>query len=166
MVEFSELIDLAYQQGVIERSEREILNEIIKLDQKTAEEVMKPRSDMICIEDTSDLRKMILFSKKHNHTRIPIYNETPDNVVGILNTRKLLLSPDDDVSEAIEFPSFVPSTMNLMNLLQSLQKQRRGLAIVLDEFGGTAGLITIEDILEGELTGHCQSKILKKLSRN
>ena len=155
--EFSELIDMAYQQGVIERSEREILNEIIKLDQKTAEEVMKPRSDMVCIEDTSDLSSMLLFSKKHNHTRIPIYNETPDNVVGILNTRKLLLSPDDDVSEAIEFPSFVPSTMNLMNLLQSLQKQRRGLAIVLDEFGGTAGLITIEDILE-ELVGEMREE--------
>ena len=118
---------------------------------------MKPRSDMICIEDTSDLSSMISFSKKHNHTRIPIYNETPDNVVGILNTRKLLLSPDDDVSEAIEFPSFVPSTMNLMNLLQSLQKQRRGLAIVLDEFGGTAGLITIEDILE-ELVGEMREE--------
>ena len=155
--EFAELIDLAYQQGVIERSEREILNEIIKLDQKTAEEVMKPRSDMVCIEDTSDLSNMISFSKKHNHTRVPIYNETPDNVVGILNTRKLLLSPDDDVSEAIEFPSFVPSTMNLMNLLQSLQKQRRGLAIVLDEFGGTAGLITIEDILE-ELVGEIREE--------
>ena len=155
--DFAELIDIAYQQGVIERSEREILNEIIKLDQKNAEEVMKPRSDMVCIEDTSDLSNMILFSKKHNHTRIPIYNETPDNVVGILNTRKLLLSPNDDVSEAIEFPSFVPSTMNLMNLLQSLQKQRRGLAIVLDEFGGTAGLITIEDILE-ELVGEMREE--------
>ncbi len=155
--EFAELIEMAYQQGVIERSEREILNEIIKLDLKTAEEVMKPRSDMVCIEDTSDLSIMISFSKKHNYTRIPIYNETPDNVVGILNTRKLLLSPDDDVSEAIEFPSFVPSTMNLMNLLQSLQKQRRGLAIVLDEFGGTAGLITIEDILE-EVVGEMREE--------
>ena len=59
--EFCELIDMAYQQGVIERSEREILNEIINLDQKTAEEVMKPRSEMVCIEDTSDLSKMISF---------------------------------------------------------------------------------------------------------
>ena len=121
--EFAELIDLAYQQGVIERSEREILMNN-QIGQKTAEEVMKPRSDMVCIKDTSDLNTMISFSKKHNHTRIPIYNETPDNVVGILNTRKLLLSPDDDVSEAV-VPSFVPSAMNLMNLLQSLQKQRR-----------------------------------------
>ena len=155
--EFAELIDLAYQQGIIDRSEREILNEVIKLDQKTAEEVMKPRSDMVCIEDSSDLSSMISFSKKHIHTRIPIYNETPDNVVGILNTRKLLLSPDEDLSEAIEFPSFVPSTINLMSLLQSLQKQRRGLAIVLDEFGGTAGLITIEDILE-ELVGEMREE--------
>ncbi len=154
---FAELIDVAYQQGVIERSEREILNEIIKLDSKTAEEVMKPRSDMVCIEDKSDLSTMISFSKRHKHTRIPIYNETTDNVVGILNTRKLLLSPNDDVADAIEFPSFVPSTMNLMYLLQSLQRQRRGLAIVLDEFGGTAGLITIEDILE-ELVGEMREE--------
>ena len=90
--EFAELIDLAYQQGIIERSEREILNEIIKLDQKTAEEVMKPRSEMVCIEDTSDLSNMITYSKEHKHTRIPIFNDTPDNIVGILNTRKLLLS--------------------------------------------------------------------------
>ena len=83
---------------------------------------MKSRSEMICIEDTSNLDHMILYSKRYNHTRIPIFNETPDNVVGILNTRKLLLSPGDDVSEAIEFPSFVPSTMNLMNLLQPNQK--------------------------------------------
>ena len=169
--EFSELIDWAYQQGVLEKSERDIVDEIIKLDKKTAEDIMKPRSHMICIEDNISTKEMILASRKHKLTRIPIFNDTTDNIVGILNTRKLLLNPSQDLSESIEFPSFVPSTMNLMDLLKSLQAQRRGLAIVLDEFGGTAGLITIEDILE-ELLGEMREEgekiefTIEKLNRN
>jgi CBS domain containing-hemolysin-like protein len=95
---------------------------------------------------------MIAAAKKFRHRRLPIYDETPDTIVGILNTRALLLDPAIDLSEVIEFPSFVPETMNLLHLFQSLQKQRRGLAIVLDEFGGVAGLVTMEDIL-GLLVG-------------
>src|SRR5438128_7538053 len=72
----------------------------------------------------------------------------PDTIVGILNTRALLLDPQIDLADAIEFPSFVPASMNLLQLLKSLQRQQRGLAIVLDEFGGTAGVVTMEDILE------------------
>ena len=70
----------------------------------------------------------------------------------MLNTRALLLDPQMDLADAIEFPSFVPETMNLLQLLKSLQRQQRGLAIVLDEFGGTAGIVTMEDILE-EMVG-------------
>jgi CBS domain containing-hemolysin-like protein len=81
-----------------------------------------------------------------------MYDETPDTIVGILNTRALLLDPNVDLAEAIEFPSFVPETMNLLQLFKSLQRQRRGMAIVLDEFGGVAGLVTMEDILV-ELVG-------------
>ena len=81
-----------------------------------------------------------------------MFDDTPDTIVGILNTRTLLLDPGADLADAIEFPSFVPETMNLLQLFKSLQRQKRGLAIVLDEFGGTAGLVTMEDIL-GELAG-------------
>ena len=169
--EFAELINWAYQQGVIEKSEREILEEIIKLDQRTAEEVMKPRSEMICIEDDINIEEMVSAAKKHKYTRLPIFHEKTDNIVGILNTRKLLLYPEEDFSWSIEFPSFVPATINLMDLLIRLRKQRRGLAIVLDEFGGTAGLITIEDVLE-ELIGEIREEgetaefTIEKLNRN
>ena len=95
---------------------------------------------------------MIAAARKFKHRRLPIYDETPDTIVGILNTRALLLDPEIDLAEAIEFPSFVPETMNLLQLFKSLQRQQRGMAIVLDEFGGTAGLVTMEDIL-GEMVG-------------
>jgi CBS domain containing-hemolysin-like protein len=80
---------------------------------------------------------------------LPIFDETPDTIVGVLNARALLMNPQSELEDVMEFPSFVPETMNLLQLLKSLQRQRRGLAMVLDEFGGTAGLVTMEDILGG-----------------
>src|SRR3981081_3617311 len=109
---------------------------------------MKPRAQMACKSDELSIEEMIEAARKHRHRRLPIYDETPDTIVGILNTRALLLDPQIDLADAIEFPSFVPETMNLLQLLKSLQRQQRGLAIVLDEFGGTAGIVTMEDILE------------------
>jgi len=103
---------------------------------------------MACISDDLTVPEMIEAARRHRHRRLPIYDETEDTIVGVLNTRVLLLDPNTDLAEAIEFPSFVPESMNLLQLLRSLQQQQRGLAIVLDEFGGTAGIVTPEDILE------------------
>jgi len=146
--EYQELLELAYQQGALAQAEKEIILQIISLDRRTAKEVMKPRSQMAAISDDLSIEEMIAAARKYKHRRLPMYDETPDTIVGILNTRALLLDPNIDLADAIEFPSFVPETMNLLQLLKSLQRQQRGLAIVLDEFGGTAGIVTMEDILE------------------
>lgn len=150
--EYQELIDMAYRQGTLAESEKEIILQIISLDQRTARDVMRPRTTMACISDDTTPEEMIAAAKKFKHRRLPIFDETPDTIVGILNTRALLLDEKIDMAEVIEFPSFVPETMNLLQLFMSLQRQQRGLAIVLDEFGGVAGLVTMEDIL-GELVG-------------
>jgi putative hemolysin len=150
--EYQELLDMAYRQGTLAESEKEIILQIISLDQRTARDVMRPRAGMACISDDATVPEMIAAAKKFKHRRLPIYDETPDTIVGILNTQALLLDPAIDLSEVIEFPSFVPETMNLLQLFQSLQKQHRGLAVVMDEFGGVAGVVTMEDIL-GELVG-------------
>jgi putative hemolysin len=146
--DYQELLELAYQQGALAQSEKEIILQIISLDRRTAKEVMKARSQMAAISDDLSIEEMIAAARKYKHRRLPIFDETPDTIVGILNTRALLLDPQIDLADAIEFPSFVPETMNLLQLLKSLQRQQRGLAIVLDEFGGTAGIVTMEDILE------------------
>jgi putative hemolysin len=150
--EYRELVELAYQHGTLAQSEKEIILQIISLDRRTAREVMKPRSQISCISDELSIEEMVAAAKKYRHRRLPIYDETPDTIVGILNTRALLLDPQVDLADAIEFPSFVPESMNLLMLLKSLQRQQRGMAVVLDEFGGTAGLVTVEDILE-EMVG-------------
>lgn len=159
--EYQELLEMAFQQGTLALSEKEIILQIISLDRRTAREVMKPRAQMAAISDDLPIEDMIAAARKFRHRRLPIYDETPDTIVGVLNTRALLLNPNIDLADAIEFPSFVPESMNLLQLLKSLQKQQRGLAIVLDEFGGTAGIVAMEDILEaliGPIRGELASE--------
>ena len=156
--EYQELLDLACQQGTLEATERDLIMQIIHLDKHTVKEIMRPRSRMACISDDLTIEEMVSASQKWKHRRLPMYDEEADTIVGILNTRTLLLNPEVDLLEAIEFPSFVPDSMNVLQLFKSLQKQQRGIAIVLDEFGGTAGLITMEDILE-EVIGEIRSEL-------
>jgi CBS domain containing-hemolysin-like protein len=150
--EYHELLEMAYQQGTLAGSEKEIILQIVSLDQRMVRDVMRPRTGMACLSDDATVTEMMAAAKRFRHRRVPIYDETPDTIVGILNTRALLLDPGIDLADAIEFPSFVPETMNLLQLFQSLQKQQRGLAVVLDEFGSTAGIVTMEDIL-GQIVG-------------
>ena len=167
--EYQELLELAWRQGTLAESEREIILQIISLDRRTARDVMRPRAGMNSISDDATVAEMLAAARKFKHRRLPIYDESPDTIVGILNTRALLLNPQADLSEVIEFPSFVPESMNLLLLFRALQKQQRGLAVVLDEFGGTAGVVTMEDIL-GELVGKIraaaepQGFVLEKIS--
>jgi CBS domain containing-hemolysin-like protein len=156
--DYQELLELGYQQGTLEQSEKEIILQIINLDRRTVREVMKPRSQMAAISDDLSIEEMLAAARRYKHRRLPIYDETPDTIVGVLNTRALLLDPHIDLADAIELPSFVPESMNLLQLLKSLQRQRRGMAIVLDEFGGTAGIVTLEDILE-EMIGKIRSEV-------
>jgi len=167
--EYQELLELAWQQGTLEESEREIILQIISLDHRTARDVMRPRAGMTAISDDATVAEMLAAARKFKHRRLPIYDETPDTIVGILNTRALLLDPQADLAEVIEFPSFVPESMNLLLLFRALQKQQRGLAIVLDEFGSTAGLVTMEDILGGIIgkirgASEPQGFVLEKIS--
>jgi len=166
--DYQELLELAYQQGTLAQSEKEIILQIISLDRRTARDVMRPRSQMASIPDDMAVEEMIASARKFKHRRLPIYDGTPDTIVGVLNTRALLLDPRMDLADCIEFPSYVPESMNLLQLLKSLQRQQRGLAIVLDEFGGTAGIVTMEDILEemiGEIRGEgeAQGFVMEKL---
>ena len=156
--DYLELLDLAFQQGTLAQSEKDIILQIISLERRTIKDVMRPRSQMAAISDDLSIEDMIAAARKFRHRRLPIYDETPDTIVGILNTRALLLDPQIDLADAIEFPSFVPESMNLLQLLKSLQRQQRGLAMVLDEFGGTAGLVTMEDILE-EMIGKIRAEV-------
>ncbi len=145
--EYADLIEIAHQQGTVGDGEREILLHLLALDRRSARDAMRPRARTVMLPDEMPIGEMVAAARRCGHHWIPLYDETPDNVVGVLNTRTLLLSPEPDLFLAMEFPSFVPESMNLLTLFESMQRQRRGVAIVLDEYGSTAGLITLQDIL-------------------
>ena len=166
--EYQELLEMACQQGALAATEKEIIVQIIHLDRHTVGEVMRPRSQMACLSDDLSLEEMVVAARRHPHRRLPIYDETPDTIVGVLNTRLLLADPKTDMADVVEFPSFVPESMNLLQLLKSFQRQRHTMAIVLDEYGATAGLVTIEDILHelfGEFhrEGDAEGFVMEKL---
>jgi putative hemolysin len=169
--DYRELLEVAAQHGALAVREKEIIFEIISLDQRTVADAMTPRSRMSSIPDDLTVEQMIAEARRLRHRHLPMYDETPDTIVGVLDTKKLLLDPSVDLAEVIEFPSFVPESMNLLRLFLALQRQRRGIAIVMDEFGGTAGVVTMEDILEeliGEIRDEAESQqlVMEKLGRD
>ena len=145
--EYSELLELGWQSGTLGMSEKEIILQIMQLDRRPVADLMRPRSLMASIPHDLSVPGMLVAARKHHHRRLPMHDESSDSIVGILNATKLLANHDIDMMEVIDFPSFVPEEMNLLELLKSFQRQQHGMAIVLDEFGSTMGLVTLEDIL-------------------
>jgi CBS domain containing-hemolysin-like protein len=151
--EYSELIELGWQSGTLGISEKEIILNIMRLDRRPVADLMRPRSQMACIPHNLELPEMLAAAREQQHRRLPMYDESPDTIVGILNAPRLLADPTVDMVEVIDFPSFVPEEMNLLELLKSFQRYQHSMAIVLDEFGSTVGLVTLENILNDVVGG-------------
>lgn len=152
--DYKELLDVAVRQKCLSLAEKEIILGVIRLDRMTARDVMRPRSQVLCLSSDypENDPRLLQEARRLKRSRLPIYDENPDTIVGILNTKKLLLKPEEPLDEVMEFAAFIPETMNLWDLFQSLRRQGRGLAVALDEFGETAGIVTMSDILE-EMVG-------------
>lgn len=146
--ELETLVEMGEEQGTLQEAEGEMIQEIIKLGDKTAKDCMTPRVDTFALPDDLTNEEAIVQLKQRRHRRVPVYAETPDQVVGVLDVKRFLLDPSDHYTEALVAPSFVPETMKAMDLLRNFLSHSQGLAIVVDEFGGTEGIITLSDIIE------------------
>jgi len=161
--ELRKLIDDGEKQGVIEEEEHEMFRSILKFGDTIAREVMVPRIEMLCIREDASLEYVMNFISEDGHSRIPVYRESIDNIVGVLYVKDLirLLYPDKKnyfkVSDIMRPPFFIPETKKISELLREFQHKKVHLAIVVDEYGGTAGLVTIEDLLE-ELVGEIEDE--------
>lgn len=150
------LIDAGKDEGVIEEEEKEMIRNIFEFGDTMVKEVMIPRVDMACIPSDTKLGLILKLIKKMGHSRFPVYEETIDNIVGILYAKDLLgiyeqwYSSKDKFSlkEIIRKTYFVPENKKIDELLDIFQKDRIQIAIAIDEYGGTAGLITMEDVVE------------------
>jgi CBS domain containing-hemolysin-like protein len=164
-VELRELVDMAQESGVVDAGEREMIHSVFELRGTIAREVMVPRTEMVWIEQTKTVRQALALSLRTGYTRVPVIGESVDEVVGLVNLKELVKATMDTpqngrgerrtVAELMTEATFVPDSKRLDDLLREMQLSRNHMAIAVDEYGGTAGLLTIEDILEeivGEIT--------------
>ncbi len=156
------LVNVGEEEGLIEKEEREMIEGILLFGETLVREVMVPRIDIAGLEVTSTISAALDFALEQGHSRIPVYDETIDRVVGILYVRDLLLllrdgRLDASLRDLLRPVYFVPETMKVDVLLRNLKTQKVHVAIVVDEYGGTAGIVTIEDLLE-EIVGEIQDE--------
>jgi CBS domain containing-hemolysin-like protein len=158
-VELRELVDMAEERGVVESGERNMIHSVFELGDTIAREVMVPRTDVVWIERTKTVRQALALALRSGFSRIPVIGENVDDVVGVVYLKDLVRrsqngndSRGPKVEELMRTPAFVPESKPVDELLRDMQAQRIHIAIVVDEYGGFAGLVTIEDILE-EIVG-------------
>ena len=160
--ELRAMIDVGTQQGALEEPERRMLHRILDFGDLTAGEVMTPRTDLVAVDESATVIEALRLGLETGHSRIPVYSETIDDVIGILHLKDCLPylreGQTDIKAAAIARPAlFVPENLPADRLLQQLQQAGRTAAIVKDEFGGTAGMVTMEDLLE-EIVGDIQDE--------
>jgi CBS domain containing-hemolysin-like protein len=146
--ELETLVEMGEEQGTLQEAEGEMIQEIIKLGDKTAKDCMTPRVDTFSLRDDLTSEEAIAQLKQRRHRRVPVYADTPDQIVGVLDAKRFLLDPSEHYTETLVAPSYVPETMRALDLLRNFLTHSQGLAIVVDEFGGTEGIITLSDIIE------------------
>ena len=151
------LIEAGEEEGIIEESDRELVRSAVEFGDKVVREVMTPRPAMFVVPDTTTLEQFLELIRARPLSRVPVYSGTLDNVTGIAFAHDLLQIPDADARSrtvaSIQRPAaFVPETKKVNELLREMQREKQHMRIVIDEYGGVAGLVTIEDLLE-ELVG-------------
>ena len=156
------IVERGGEEGILEAEEEQMISAVIELGQRRVHEVMVPRTDIQTLEATATLEEVIDTIVSEGHSRIPVYRKSIDEIIGILYAKDLLplLKGDNqglDLRKMLRLPLFVPESMSIDDLLHMLQRRKVHIAIVLDEYGGTAGMVTIEDLIE-EIVGEIQDE--------
>lgn len=158
--ELRTFVKVSHEDGVIESNEKKIINNIFDFGDSDAKDVMIPRIDMTLADVESDYHEIIELFRDTKYTRIPIYEDQADNVIGILNIKDLIITPHDrffSIRNIMREPFFTYEHKNTSDLFHEMQRGSYSIAIVLDEYGSTAGMITTEDLLE-EIVGEIRDE--------
>jgi len=175
--EFRALAQVVSKQGGIEKREGMMIERLFDFNDITAEDIMTPRVNVAYLEDKLSIEACVEVIKDHPHTRFPIVHETPDNVTGFVHSRDVLLAYNNpkqkkESIESIKRPILsVPKQVRIDELLREFQKKQTHIALVLDEYGGTEGIVTLEDVLEelvGEITDEhdVEDNIIKRVNKD
>ncbi len=161
--ELKTLVDVGEEKGALHKDEKEMIHSIMEMSDTVAREIMVPRTDMACTEKNSSLSQVFELARDRVHSRIPVFDGSIDNIVGILYLKDLLPfirkrnQADFDLVKLVHPPYYIPEQKKINELLREFQKERIHMAIVVDEYGGTSGIVTLEDVIE-EIVGEIQDE--------
>jgi len=156
-------LHVSEEAGVIEEQEHQMIHGIIEIGDKTVREIMIPRTDIVAVDKEAGLREIVKLFKQHRHTRMPVFEEDIDHVIGLIHTKDLLLfytlssSQKFDMQKVLRPIEFTPEQKKVDELLNDMRTKKQHMMIVVDEYGGTAGMVTLEDLLE-EIVGEIRDE--------
>lgn len=168
-------VDASHEDGVIEKEEKYMINNVFDFSDSVAKDIMVPRIDMVCVEESAKYDEVLEVFKQHMYTRIPVYREEPDNVIGIINVKDFILVEDKrqfSISDILRETFYTYEYKKTADLLMELRKTTFGMAFVLSEYGTCVGMVTLEDLLE-EIVGEIrdeydadEEEFIKKVEKN
>jgi putative hemolysin len=156
-------LHVSEEAGVIEEQEHQMIHGIIEIGDKTVREIMIPRTDIVAVSKEAGLREIVKLFKQHRHTRMPVYEENIDHIIGLIHTKDLLLfytlssAQKFDMERVLRPILFTPEQKKVDELLNEMRTKKQHMVIVVDEYGGTAGMVTLEDLLE-EIVGEIRDE--------
>jgi putative hemolysin len=172
------MVDVGEEKGTIHETEKRMINNIFEFNNKTVEEIMTHRIDIAALPIEASLNEVISFLKQEKYSRIPVYQDSIDNIIGVMHSKYLIqyLAQEKDqksfrLSDFIREPYFVPASKRTDKLFKELQQNRTHFAVIIDEYGGTAGIVTLEDLIE-EIVGNIfdedeeEEKLFYKIDEN
>lgn len=160
--EIMSILNEGQEQGILEEQEAEMISNIIELDEKEASEIMTHRTNIVAIDGNLKLDEAVAFIVDEANSRFPVYDEDIDNIIGIVHIRDIFTcynkggmsdKPIKEIKDIMREPKFIPETRNIDTLFREMQKEKNHMVIIIDEYGQTAGIVTMEDILE-EIVGN------------
>lgn len=156
--EIKTIIQMGEEEGILEKEEKDMIHGIMHFSEKIVREIMTPRTDTVFIQVQSSVADVTKLVSQTGHSRIPVYEGQVDNIIGIIYAKDLLgINPQDHLRKYLRKAEFIPETQTLENLLKQMKKAQFHMAIVVDEYGGIAGIATFEDIIE-EIVGDIQDE--------
>ncbi len=169
--ELKMLVEFSEKQGIVDRTERTMIHGVLDFKEMLVKEIMLPRVDMNFFDIEDPVEELKDIARKTKRTKFPIYEDTTDTIIGIIHAKDVFLNPEVNLREVLKPAHFVPESKSIEGLLRQFRREGSQMAIVVDEYGGTAGLITLEDIIE-EIVGEIQDEhekpkeTVKKLAEN
>lgn len=155
--EIRSLVDVGRKEGFLDKQSAQMLENVLELGDTVAREVMVPRTEIIALSSDAGIEEILNLVSRHGHTRMPVYVENIDNIIGVLNVKDLLRFWSHQVDQhnfmsILRKAYFIPETKSIHILLHELKEMKSHMAVVIDEYGGTSGLVTLEDLIE-EIVG-------------